>query len=344
MTVTTLKELATALGLELRGSRSAASTVIEGLAALATAGPGQLSFYNNPRYHADLCSTRAAAVILRPEDAADCPATCLLSSNPYLSYAQASQLFDSRPHEPVTIHAAAHVDPSALVGAGVSIAANVVVGAGVSIGAGTVIGANCVIGPDCRIGAGCLLYPNVTLYHAVVLGERCIVHSAAVVGSDGFGFAKSGNRYIKIAQLGAVVIGNDVEIGAGSSIDRGALEDTVIEDGVKIDNQVQIAHNVRIGSNTVICGCCGIAGSSSIGKNCTIAGGVGVINHVNICDDVTVTAMSLVNQDISEPGVYSSGTGIDATGNWRRNIVRFRQLDEMWRRLLRLEKHKHNLS
>ena len=338
MAVTTLNELATALELELRGSKAAASTTIESLAALATAGPGQLSFYHNPRYQADLRKTRATAVILRPEHAGDCPVACLISNNPYLSYARASQLFDRRPREPATTHASAHIDPSTQVGDGVSIAANVVIGANCVIGAGTVIGANCVIGPDCSIGADCRLYPNVSLYHAVVLGERCIVHSAAVIGSDGFGFAKAGVQHHKIAQLGAVVIGNDVEIGAGSSIDRGALENTVIGDGVKIDNQVQIAHNVHIGSNTVICGCSAIAGSSVIGKNCTIAGAVGVINHVNICDDVTVTAMSLVNQDITEPGVYSSGTGLDASGNWRRNIVRFRQLDDIWRRLLRLEK------
>ena len=338
MTVTTLNELATALGLELRSSKAAASARIEGLAALAAAGPGQISFYQNPRYHADLRNTNAAAVILRPEHAGDCPVACLISNNPYLSYAQASHLFDRRPREPGAIHASANVDTSAHVGAGVSIAANVVIGAGTRIGAGTVIGANCVIGADCSIGADCRLYPNVSLYHAVVLGERCIVHSAAVIGSDGFGFAKAGVQHHKIAQLGAVVIGNDVEIGAGTCIDRGALDNTVIEDGVKIDNQVQIAHNVHIGSNTVICGCSAIAGSSEIGKNCTIAGAVGVINHVKICDDVTVTAMSLVNQDISKPGVYSSGTGLDASGNWRRNIVRFRQLDDIWRRLLRLEK------
>ncbi len=339
MTVTTLNELAAALGLELRGSDAAASTPIEGLAALASAGPHHLSFFTNSRYYADLGKTKAAAVILRAADAAQCPVACLISNNPYFSYAKASQLFDRRPKEPAVIHVAAHLDPSVIVGEGVSIAANVVIGAGVSIGAGTVIGANCVIGPDCVIGTDCRLYPNVSLYHAVTLGDRCIVHSGAVLGSDGFGFAKAGAQHHKIVQLGAVVIGNDVEIGAGSSIDRGALENTVIEDGVKIDNQVQIAHNVRIGSNTVICGCSAIAGSSSIGKNCTIAGAVGVINHVKICDDVTVTAMSLVNQDITEPGVYSSGTGIDATGNWRRSIVRFRQLDDMWRRLLRLEKH-----
>ena len=184
MAVTTLNELATALGLQLRGSKAAASTLIEGLASLATAGPAHLSFYHNPRFHDDLCRTRAAAVILRAEDAADCPAACLLSNNPYLSYARASQLFDTRPPEPVAIHGTAHVDPSAQVGAGVSIAANVVVGAGASIGAGTVIGANCVIGAECIIGAGSRLYPKIHLLPPARGSVECRVR-AAHPGSPG---------------------------------------------------------------------------------------------------------------------------------------------------------------
>jgi UDP-3-O-[3-hydroxymyristoyl] glucosamine N-acyltransferase len=335
----TLQALAAELGLEWRGTAEAAQATVTGLATLAKAGATQLSFYHNPAYHADLRKTRAAAVILRPEHAVDCPVSCLLSSNPYLAYAHASQLFLTLPTEPAGIHPTAVVDPTAGVGAGVCIGAHAVISAGVRIGEGTSIGANCVVGADSVVGRHCRLYPNVTLYHAVVLGDRCIVHSAVVIGSDGFGFAKADKRYHKIAQLGGVVIGNDVEVGAGTSIDRGALDDTVIEDGVKIDNQVQIAHNVHIGSNTVICGCSAIAGSSVIGKNCTIAGAVGVINHITICDEVTVTAMSLVSQNIDSPGVYSSGTGLDVSHHWRRNIVRFRQLDEIWRRLLRLEKH-----
>ncbi|MES2604601.1 MAG: UDP-3-O-(3-hydroxymyristoyl)glucosamine N-acyltransferase [Pseudomonadota bacterium] len=338
-TALTLQTLAAELGLELQGNTSsAAQTVVSGLATLAAADPGQLSFYHNPRYHSDLRNTRAAAVILRPEHASDCPVPCLLSNNPYLSYAKASHLFLSLREEAPGIDGTAVIDPTASLGANVHIGSHVIVGAGSRIGAGSTIGANSVIGADCTIGADCVLHANVTLYHNVLLGDRCIVHAAAVLGSDGFGFAKAGGRYHKIAQLGGVVIGNDVEIGASSSIDRGALEDTVIGDGVKIDNQVQIAHNVRIGDHTIICGCSAIAGSSVIGKNCTIAGAVGIINHVTIGDDVTVTAMSLVNQDIRNPGVYSSGTGLDESGNWRRNIVRFRQLDDIWRRLLRLEK------
>lgn len=333
----TLQSLAAELGLELQGV--ATSDALSGIATLAAAGPTQLSFYHNPRYSADLRNTCAAAVVLRPEHAADCRVTCLLTDNPYLAYARASQLFAHGLAINAGIHPSAHVDPSAILAAGVSVGAHAVIGAGTIIGTDSVIGANCVIGEGCRIGSNCRLHPNVTLYTDVILGDRCIVHASAVIGSDGFGFAKAGGRYHKIAQLGAVSIGDDVEIGAVTSIDRGALDNTVIGNGVKIDNQVQIAHNVRVGDHSVICGCSAIAGSSVIGKNCTIAGAVGVINHVNICDNVTVTAMSLVSRDITEPGVYSSGTGLDATGNWRRNIVRFRQLDDIWRRLLRLEKH-----
>lgn len=332
----TLQLLAAELGLELQGV--ATSNALTGIATLATAGPTELSFYHNPRYSTDLRNTRAAAVILRPEHAADCPVACMFTDNPYLAYARVSQLFAARAQLASGVHPAAHVDPTAILAAGVSVAAHVVIGAGTVIGAGSVIGANCVIGEGCIIGSNCFMHPNVTLYGGVSLGDRCTVHAGAVIGSDGFGFAKAAGRYHKIAQLGGVSIGDDVEIGAVTSIDRGALDNTVIGNGVKIDNQVQIAHNVRVGDNSVICGCSAIAGSSVIGKNCTIAGAVGVINHVNICDNVTVTAMSLVSQDITEAGVYSSGTGLDATSNWRRNIVRFRQLDDIWRRLLRLEK------
>ena len=332
----TLQALAAELGLELRGA--AGDAPVTGLATLASARPDQLSFYHNPRYYADLRSTHAAGVILRPEHATDCPVACLLTDNPYLAYARVSQLFVRGSATAAGVHATAQVDPSAQLADDVTVGAHAVIGAGVVIGKGCCIGANCVIGDDCQLADNCLLHANVTLYHGVRLGKRCIVHAAAVIGSDGFGFARSGGRYHKIAQLGGVSIGDDVEIGAGTCIDRGALDDTVIGNGVKIDNQVQIAHNVRVGDHSVICGCSAIAGSSVIGKNCTIAGAVGVVNHITICDDVTVTAMSLVNQDIDTPGVYSSGTGLDVTGNWRRNIVRFRQLDDIWRRLLRIER------
>jgi UDP-3-O-[3-hydroxymyristoyl] glucosamine N-acyltransferase len=269
-----------------------------------------------------------------------CPTACLVAANPYLAYAKASMLFSPIPPERTGTHASAQVHATATISKSASVAANVVVGANTFIGDNVRIGANSVIGSACHIADATQLYPNVIFYDGVKIGKRGIVHSGAVIGSDGFGFAFDGTRYHKIAQLGGVTLGDDVEVGAGTSIDRGALEDTVVESGVKIDNQVQIAHNVRVGANTVVCGCSAIAGSSVVGKNCIIAGGVGVINHVTICDGVTVTAMSLVNQSITKPGVYSSGTGLSDSASWKKNIVRFRHLDELWKRLLRLEKSK----
>lgn len=330
-----LLDLAQQLELELIGDPA---TIVTGIATLEKAGPGQLSFFHNHLYHSQLLTTHASAVILGREHISACPTACLIAANPYLAYAKASLLFSTPSVPHTTSHASAQVDATARVDDSAILEANAVIGADTIIGKGVRIGANTVIGAYCVIADQTRLYPNVTVYDGVKIGERSIIHSGAVIGSDGFGFAFDGSRYHKIAQLGSVRLGNDVEVGAATSIDRGALEDTVIEDGVKIDNQVQIAHNVRIGANTVVCGCSAIAGSSVIGKNCIIAGGVGVINHVNICDGVTVTAMSLVNQSITKPGVYSSGTGLSDSASWKKNIVRFRQLDDIWKRLLRLEK------
>lgn len=331
----TLGELAARLQLELQGD---ADTAITGVATLTSAGSGQISFYHNQLYFRDLLNTRASAVILHPSMAESCPSACLLSAHPYLSYARLTRLFAYKAELPAGISPAAHVHPQASVDASATLGPGVIVGAHAVIAAGVVVEGNCVIGEHCHVGSNSRLSPNVTLYHGVRLGRECRIHSGVVIGSDGFGFARSDEGHEKIEQLGSVRIGDRVEIGANTTIDRGALDDTVIEDGVKIDNQVQIAHNVRIGTNSIICGCSAIAGSSAIGKNCIIAGAVGIINHVTICDDVTVTAMSLVNQSISEPGVYSSGTGLDQTGNWKKNIVRFRQLDEIWKKLLSMEK------
>ncbi len=335
LTIYSLQDLAHLFELEFSGDPT---TRITGIASLEKAIPGQLTFYHNKRYHHYLLTTKASAVVLHRDSVAACPVASLITDNPYLIYAKVSQLFNlGREVEP-GIHISAQVHSSAQIASSAMLEANVVVGANTSIGPGVRIGANTVIGANCVIGDHTRLYPNITLYDSVRIGCRGIIHSSVVLGSDGFGFSYDGSRYHKIAQLGGVILGDDVEIGAGSCIDRGALDDTHIENGVKIDNQVQIAHNVHVGADTVICGCSAIAGSSVIGKNCIIAGGVGVINHVTICDGVTVTAMSLVNHSISQPGVYSSGTGISDNASWKRNIVRFRQLDTLWKRLLRLEK------
>lgn len=330
-----LGELADQLGLILEGDPD---QVITGIATLASAEKGDLSFYHNKKFHTDLTKTGAAAVILPDEASADCPTNKLLADNPYAAFARATQLFQTGSVAADGIHESASIDPTASVGEGASIAANVVIDANAVVGANCRIGANTVIGAGSRIGDDSLLYPNVTIYPGVNCGSNAIIHSQVVIGSDGFGFARDGGRQVKIAQLGGVQIGEDVEIGAGTTIDRGALEDTIIGNGVKIDNQVQIAHNVRVGDNTVICGCSAIAGSSTIGKNCIIAGAVGIINHITIVDNVTVTAMSLVNRSIREKGIYSSGTGLSETAKWKKNIVHFRQLDAFNHRLKSLEK------
>ncbi len=334
-TVYSLGELAELLEVELRGD---SSLRVDGLATLKSAVPGKLSFLSNPRYVNQLASCKASAVIIDPELASACQSAQLVSSSPYVTYARASQLFLKDESAAAGVHPSANVHPSAVLGEHVSIGSHAVVEANAEIGEGAVIGAGSYVGARSRIGKHSRLFPNVTVYHDVSIGERAVVHSSVVLGADGFGFAFDGRQAIKIAQLGGVQIGDDVEIGAGSTIDRGALDDTVIGSGVKIDNQVQIAHNCVIGEHTIICGCSAIAGSTTIGRYCTIGGAVGIIGHLQIADKVMISAMSLVSQSIAEPGIYSSGTGLLESKEWKRNIVRFRQLDDMAKRLRELEK------
>ncbi|WP_339858215.1 UDP-3-O-(3-hydroxymyristoyl)glucosamine N-acyltransferase [Pseudohongiella acticola] len=336
----TLKELSRHLDVPVQGDES---TRIGGLATLKGAGPGDLSFLANPRYAQQLSACRASALILHPDLAATVSVPCLLSRSPYVTYAKASQLFAAAEDSPLqngednAVHASAVVSQQASLGANVSIGPNVVIENGAVIGDGSRIGAGSVIGRNCRIGANSLLYPNVTLYHGVSLGERCIIHSGAVIGADGFGFAFDGQRSVKIAQLGAVTLGDDVEVGAGSCIDRGALDDTIVEEGVKIDNQVQIGHNCVVGAHTVICGCSALAGSTRVGRYCVIGGGVGITGHLSLCDKVTVSAMSMVTQSISKPGLYSSGTLLQESGLWKRNAVTLSKLTDLSRRVRTLE-------
>lgn len=334
-TVYTLGELAELLDVKLRGD---ASLCVDGLATLKNAVPGKLSFLSNPRYVSHLASCQATAVIIDPDFAAACQSAQLISSSPYVTYAKASQLFLTYETAEAGIHPTACIHSSVVLGANVAVGAHAVIDADVVIGEGSVIGAGTCIGARSSLGRNCRLFPNVTLYHEVRIGDNAVIHSSVVLGADGFGFAFDGKRSIKIAQLGGVLIGDDVEIGAGSTIDRGALDDTIIGHGVKIDNQVQIAHNCVIGDHTIICGCSAIAGSTTIGRYCTIGGAVGVIGHLQIADKVMISAMSLVSQSIAEPGIYSSGTGLHQSKEWKRNIVRFRQLDDMAKRLRELEK------
>lgn len=332
-----LGELAEKLGLALQGDPQ---QHIIGLATLARASSQQLSFLDNPKYQQYLIDTQAAAVIIHPDLAPQCPVSCLLSEQPYLSYARASRLFERRPKAEKGVHPSAVVDESAQVSPSASIGPLCYIGSNTCIAEGVVVAAGTVIGDHCRIDRGTTLQGNVTLYQDVKVGANCIIHSGVVLGSDGFGFAASDDGWEKISQLGGVTIGDNVEIGAGTTVDRGALDDTVIEDGVIIDNLVQIAHNVHIGKNTAIAGCTGIAGSTSIGDRCTIAGAVGITGHLSIADDVHITAMSLVTRSITEAGSYSSGTVIADTKQWRKNAVRFGQLESLHRRVKQLEKIK----
>ena len=335
MTTKTLNEIAQFLGAKLVGD---GSIVLSGIATLQQAKTGQISFLANPVYAKYLPITTASAVILDADNAKDSPVPCLVVENPYLCYARLTELFALEPKKFPGIHPSAVVDPSASIHSTSSIGPNCSIAAGVSVAENVQLGAGCVLGEDSTIGNGCHLHANVTVYHGVSIGRRVIIHSGAVIGSDGFGFARSGSEWVKIHQIGGVQIGDDVEIGAGTTIDRGALDNTSIATGVKVDNQVQIAHNVKIGENTAIAACVGIAGSTTIGKNCTIAGAVGIIGHLDIVDNVHVTAMSLVTKSITQPGVYSSGTPIMPSKEWRKNAVRFSQLESLNSRVNELEK------
>ena len=331
----TLGELADRIGAILYGD---AALAVVRVATLPNARPGEISFLSNPRYRCYLSNTQATAVIVGHEDLARCPVSTLVSTNPYLAFAKTVALLNPTPPVPCGIHPTAVVDPTADVDASVWIGPLAVVEAFTKIMDGVFIGPGCIVGANSVIGSKSQLVADVTVCHGVRIGARVILHPGSVVGSDGFGLARENDHWLKIPQIGGVRIGDDVEIGANSTIDRGALEDTVIEDDVRIDNQVQIAHNCYIGAHTAIAGCVGIAGSVHIGQRCTLAGAVGVAGHIEICDDVHITAMSMVVQPITEPGVYSSNLPAKPNRQWRRNVARFHQLDTMAHRLQAVEK------
>jgi len=337
----TLAELARRVGARPVGD---ADCVIHGVATLTGAAAGSITFLTNPRYRKHLQTTQAAAVVLKEDDLPFCPVNALVAANPHLAYARIAALFAPAPDAVPGIHPSAVVAPSAHVDPAASVGPHCVIGADCTIAAGAIIGPGCVLEHGVSIGADTRLVANVTVYYGCRIGARGLVHAGAVIGSDGFGFAHDRGTWVKVPQLGAVVIGDDVEIGANTSIDRGAVEDTVIEDGVKLDNQIQVAHNVRVGAHTAIAGCVGVAGSAVIGKHCAIGGGAGILGHLEIADGTTVTAMSLVTKSLKEPGVYSSGTPLERSEQWHKNTVRFKQLDEMARRLRQLEKELEGLK
>ena len=311
---------------------------IDHVASLSAAGPGSISFYSQSRHRAELRRTRASAVLLREPDRADCPVPSLSCEDPYLGMARVLQVLYPRPQVTHAVHPGAMIDARARLEAPVRVDFGCVVGARARIGAGSVLGPHCVIGENARLGEGCVLHARVTLREGVQVGDRVEFWPGVVVGSDGFGYAREGRRWIKLTHRGSVRIGDDCEIGANSTIDRGMLDDTVIGRGVKIDNQVQVAHNVHIGDHSAIAGGAGIAGSARIGRYCQIGGAAGVQGHVELADGVIITGMSKASQTLTRAGAYSSGTPIQENEDWLRNAARFKQLDRIARVLKEREK------
>ena len=311
---------------------------ISGIATLELAKKNDLSFFSNRKYHQYLSATKAGVVILHPDDVEQCPTNAILTNDPYLAYAKIATYLTENKSRKSHISSTATLADDVKIGENVFIGEHVVIGQGSEIGNHVTIQAGSVIGEAVSIADSCCLYPNVSVYAGVSIGHHSIIHSGAVLGSDGFGIANEQGQWIKVPQLGSLLVGNHVEIGANTTIDRGAIEDTIIENGVKLDNLIQIAHNVHIGENTVIAGCVGIAGSASIGKNCAIGGGAGILGHLTIADKVHITATSLVTKSIKKAGIYSSGTPLQETQLWHKNFARFKQLDNMSRRLTQIEK------
>jgi UDP-3-O-[3-hydroxymyristoyl] glucosamine N-acyltransferase len=334
-----LADVVTALGGELSGDPQ---LVIDRIGTLESATPSTLSFLSQAKYQAQLATTRAGCVIVAPSmhSAAAARGAVIVTPDPYLYFARLTQWWARRTRPAATqgAHPSAVIDPTAELGRGVSVGALAVIEAGAVIGEGAVIGAQCFVGRGAHIGESTRLAPHVTVGFDCLLGARCIVHSGVVIGADGFGFAPTEGRWEKIEQLGAVRIGDDVEIGANTCVDRGALDDTVIGDGVKLDNLIQIAHNVRIGAHTVMAGCVGVAGSAVIGAHCMIGGSAGIVGHIEIADNVTISAATIVTRSIAKPGLYSGVFPFDDNASWEKNAATLRQLHKLRERLRALEK------
>lgn len=329
----TLGELAVRFGCELRGDPDAR---IDRVGAL-DAGAGAIGFIASRAYLPALRATTNTAVVVDARMAAQCPVAALVHRNPHATFARIAAELHPEPSAPPGIAPTARVAPDAQVDPSASVGEFCVVGYGAVLAAGAVLGPACIVGRDARIGAGTRLHARVTVADRVTIGPRCIVHSGAVIGSDGFGNARDADGWVKVPQLGSVVIGSDVEIGANTTIDRGALGDTVIEDGVRLDNQIQIAHNVVVGAHTAIAACTGVAGSTRIGKRCMIGGGAGINGQITIADDVVIAGMGMVTRSIAAPGLYSSVFPVEEARAWRRLVGRFKRLDTMAARLRALE-------
>ena len=330
----TLRQLADELQARLLGD---GSCIIKGVATLQNAGEGDLSFLANRRYFQYLNTTRASAVILGEEDAKVCPVNALVADDPYLAYVKAVRYMYPEAPVKAAVSERSCISEDVVISPTAYIGPNSIIANGSSVGDGVYIGPGCVVGEGVTIGRDTKLVANVTLCNGVQLGERVLLHPGVVIGADGFGIANDHGKWLKIPQLGSVIIADDVEIGANTTIDRGAIDNTLIGTGVKIDNQVQIGHNVVIGAHTAIAGCVAIAGSVTIGEHCMIGGLSAISGHLKIADNVTITGMSGVSNSIKEPGVYSAGLNIMENRLWRKNVVRFKYLDELFKRLKKLE-------
>lgn len=339
MTSISMRALADKLGAQLHlFGDDTQDMQVHSLGTLASASIGQISFLSNSKYRKQLSETAAQVVIVHPDELPHCPCSAITMENPYVGFAHAAQILDTTPDSAQGIAPSAVIADDVKLGANVSIGANAVIESGVELSNNVQIGAGCFVGKNCFVGANTKLWANVTLYHNTVIGDDCLIQSATVIGSDGFGYANDQGKWLKIPQLGRVVIGNRVEIGASTTIDRGALEDTIIADGVILDNQIQIAHNVQIGENTAMAACSVIAGSTKMGKNCSMAGLVGINGHIDIGDNIHFTGMSMVTKSIVQPGVYSSGMPAIANSEWRKNAVTLRKLHKLAERVKALEK------
>jgi len=311
---------------------------IDNVADIDSAEKGQLAFIYNPKYLSKIKTTAASAIITREEWLEDCTVPALIAENPRLAFVKATILLNPERVSDSAISEHAIISDDAQVAETASIAANAVIGRRAVIGMGVQIGAGCVIEQDVVIGDKTIVHPNVTIRFATQIGKNCIIYPGVVIGADGFGYERDGDSYLKIPQLGNVRIGNNVEIGANSTVDRGALHDTVINDGVKIDNLVQVGHNVEIGKHTVVSAQSGVAGSTKVGEYCLIGGGVSIRDNIEVADNVMLTGRTLVSSAIKKPGSYSSGILVDDSKSWRKNALRFKHLDELAKRLIKLEK------
>jgi UDP-3-O-[3-hydroxymyristoyl] glucosamine N-acyltransferase len=321
-----LADLTARLGGEVIGDPG---TVVERVASLRSAGPGDIAFLSHARFRVDLDATRASAVIVAPGERQATALPRIVCRDPVLYFAKVSRLLNPEPRALPGIHPTAVVEEGASVAPDACVGALCFVGAGAALASQVVLSAGVYVGPGARIGRQSRLAARVVVHADCVLGERAVVHSGAVIGADGFGLAKESGRWVKIPQVGRVVIGDDVEVGANTTIDRGTLDDTVIEDGVKLDNQIQVGHNCRIGAHTAIAGCVGIAGSTTIGRHCVIGGAAMISDHLSICDHVTISGGTLIAKSISAPGTYTGVYPAEAHRQWRRNAARLRRLDEL---------------